>query len=131
MIVPPRALSELEPLLCKSVRKLFKKDCKAAVPVELAAFEVVAFEVVAVEPVTLVLVAAAACVPAAASGEAPALVELPPVKALISVLNAELSWDKVPEDRPEDRPEEPVEELSSWLPAMSLIKPFRATIKPC
>jgi len=122
LIVPPRVLSELEPLLCKSVRKLFKKDCKAAVPVELAAFEVVA-----VEPVTLVLVAAAACVPAAASGEAPALVELPPVKALISVLNAELSWDKVPEDRPE----EPVEELSSWLPAMSLIKPFRATIKPC
>ncbi len=91
LTVPPSALSELVPLPCKSVRKLFKKDCRAAVPFELAVLElVVAPEVVAPawDPVPL---------------------ELPPVKALTKVLNAVLSWDKVLEDKPE----EPVEELSS------------------
>jgi hypothetical protein len=94
LIVPPRALTELVPLLCRSLRKLFKNDCKAAVPV-----------------VSDVLVAAVVVAPDAldASVEEPEPLELPPVRAVTSVLNAVLRDDKLLEDRPDD----PVDELSS------------------
>jgi hypothetical protein len=78
---------------------LFKKDCKAAVPV-VVLLSALVDSAVAAAPVAL-----------AASVDEPGLLPLalPPVKALISVLNAVLSWDKLLEERPVD----PVDELSS------------------
>lgn len=102
LIAPPSALTELVPLPCKSPKKLFRKDCKAAVPVEPVLLELVA--PAPVEPA----VAAAPAEPAAPVDESVPLA-LPPVRAPIRLLNAVLSVDSVPEVRPED----PVEPLSS------------------
>ncbi len=105
LIVPPSALTELVPLPCRSLKKLFKKDCKAAVPVEPVPLALAVAAALALAAPAVV----AALAELAAPVDGAVLPALPPVKALTRLLNAVLSVESVPEDKPA----EPVEPLSS------------------
>ncbi len=121
MIVPPSALSEFEPLLCRSLRKPVRNDCKAAVPDVLAgsvaaaafgaAFGLAAVLALPVEIAVDVLAALAAVCP---------------LSAEIKFVNAVFKVDSVLAESPE-----PELEPSSSLLARSFTRVCNAAVIPC
>lgn len=98
----PRGLMSLVPLFCRSCRNPDRNDCKAAV-------DWVAAPVVPLLAVALLLVVA-----------------VPPPKAPINVLNAELRFDRTFDERPDVD----VLSLSSWLLPKSLTNACNAAMMP-